>query len=370
MPTSSSPFTSSSASHCYERLPSVEHFAAYIRHSICPENDTECFMRADHLQQADYLDVDYDAISRSLVLTTFHRHPLGSERWDEDMQPYDSSAKTEVGILTPEKAADPEELSLEGFLAVVGEDEELSISLPSLCRLQLTIFGLHPTLRISFSSSSMHPPEPACALHTYLTLPSSLFVDKYQLSSTNLLASNNLHAIRALSGETDLEAPDWRIKQWGSLVLLELAVSPPVQRRLKTPWHADVPLHLRYLSPTAGGESQVDVPWPVVFWACPAEEGTKMSANPFDRVHVGYDSLFGPRTMFYHFHPRPAIDGGGLIEQLTVPVLELGGTRWVESGTVGVVCLGAAWVVWKLTRIFSRERRADTGRFAKEKKTQ
>ncbi|KAL8958837.1 MAG: hypothetical protein Q9193_004180 [Seirophora villosa] len=291
MPTPSSPFTSSTASHCYERLPSLEHFAAYIRHIICPENDAECFLRADHLQHADYLDVDYDAISRSLVLTTFHRHPPGSQRWDEDMQPHDSSAKTEVGILTPEKAADQEELSLEGFLAV--------------------------------------------------------------LSSPNLLASNNLHAIRALSGETDLEAPDWRIKQWGSLVLLELAVAPPVQRRLKTPWHADVPLHLRYLSPTARGESQVDVPWPVVFWACPAEEGTKMSANPFDRVHVG-----------------PAIDGGVLVEQLTVPVLELGGTRWVESGTIGVVCLGAAWVVWKLTRIFSRDRRADPGRFAKEKKTQ
>ncbi|KAI4117227.1 MAG: hypothetical protein LQ345_002495 [Seirophora villosa] len=365
MPTPSSPFTSSTASHCYERLPSLEHFAAYIRHSICPENDVECSMRADHLQQADYLDVDYDAISRSLVLTTFHRHPPGSERWDEDMQPHDSSAKTEVGILTPEKAADQEELSLEGFLAVVVPPASGSTFLTTF----LKPSGLHPTLRITFPSSSMDPPEPACALHSYLTLPSSLFVDKYQLSSPNLLASNNLHAIRALSGETDLEAPDWRIKQWGSLVLLELALAPPVQRRLKTPWHADVPLHLRYLSPTARGESQVDVPWPVVFWACPAEEGTKMSANPFDRVHVGYDSLFGPRTMFYHFQPRPAINGGVLVEQLTVPVLELGGTRWVESGTMGVVCLGAAWVVWKLTRIFSRDRRADPGRFAKEKKT-
>lgn len=401
MSTSSSPFTSSSTSHCYEDLPSLRHLAAYVRHSICPENDTQCFKRAAHLQQADYLDIDYGAISRGLALTIFHSQPPEPERWNEEMKPYDSLAKTEVGIIMPEKAADSEDLLFEGFLAVLGEDEELSMSILCPCRLQLIIpfqeptrfsfpsrhhlaptisgstflitfpspSGLHPTLSIEFPPS-MDPPEPACALHTYLTLPSPLFVDKYQLSSPNLLASNNLRAVRALFGGTNLEAPDWMIKQWGSVVLLELAVPQPAQGRSKTPWHADVPLHLRYLSPTAGGKLQVVVPWPVVFWACPAEQGRKMDANPFDRVNVGYDSLFSQRTIFHHFQPKPATKGAVLVEQLTIPVVELGGTRWVESGTIGVICLGAAWVVWKLTTIFSRDRRADTGRAVKGKKTQ
>ncbi|KAI4131165.1 MAG: hypothetical protein LQ338_001370 [Usnochroma carphineum] len=233
--------------------------------------------------------------------------------------------------------------------------------------------GLHPTLRLTFPSSSISPPTPACALHTYLTLPSSLFVDKYQFSSPNFLASKNLRAIRALSGETDLEAPNWVIGKWGSAILLELA--PPVLDRFRppptrgTPWHADISLHLRYLPPAAGGVSSIDVPWPVVFWACPAEEGTKMNVNPFDRVNLGYESLFSPRTMFYHVQPKPVGVGGRLVERVEVPVMDLEGTRWVEGGTVGAVLLGTLWVVWKLTRILLRDWDASTGRRA-ERKTQ
>ncbi|KAL8764256.1 MAG: hypothetical protein Q9184_000225 [Pyrenodesmia sp. 2 TL-2023] len=385
-------------------MPFLKHFALYIIQRICPENNTQCLKKADHLQEVDYLDIDYDAISRSLTLTSLHGESPVSGHWSEDIRPYNNSTKMEVGILTPRKATDPEELALEGLLAVLGEDEEPSMSQFSLCEVHLTVSrrdptrfsfpsrhhavepttsgstfatsfppptGLHPTLRLAFPSSSSSPPAPACVLHTHVTLPSPIFIDKYQLSSPNFLAAKNLGGIRALAGETDLEAPNWVIGQWGSALLLELA--PPAPRQpgasLKgnSPWHADIPLHMRYLPPKAGGSSTVDVPWPVVFWACPAEEGTKMNVNPFDRVNLGYESLFGPRTMFYHLQPRPAAGGASLIERVEVPVMDTDGATWVESGTVGVVMLGALWVVWKLLRVLLREWRSENAPTGKEK---
>ena len=95
----------------------------------------------------------------------------------------------------------------------------------------------------------------------------------------------------------------------------------------------------------------MQIPWPVVFWACDADDGLKMGVNPFDRIHLGYDGLFGPKTMFYHWLPRPLVGGNAtLVETLSVPVLDLDRTQNVERGTVVVVLLGLVWVCWKLLR--------------------
>lgn len=80
-----------------------------------------------------------------------------------------------------------------------------------------------------------------------------------------------------------------------------------------------------------------------------------MGTNPFDRVHLGYEGLFGPRTMFYHLQPEPLPWVGssgsaaeGLVPSVQVPVLEAGWKAGVEWGTVGVVLLGFMWVVGKV----------------------
>ena len=73
-----------------------------------------------------------------------------------------------------------------------------------------------------------------------------------------------------------------------------------------------------------------------------------MSVSPFDRVNLGYDGLFGPKTMFYHLAPGAGGDGGRLVEKLAVPVLDLDRSGLVERGTVAVVVLGVLWVCWKL----------------------
>ena len=88
-----------------------------------------------------------------------------------------------------------------------------------------------------------------------------------------------------------------------------------------------------------------------------------MNTNPFDRVNMGYDGLFGPRTMFYHLQPS---SNGSLVEQLSVPVLDLAGTKWVESGTVGVILLGFTWVCWNMAQILIRNSEWKKRRSAKE----
>jgi hypothetical protein len=210
-------------------------------------------------------------------------------------------------------------------------------------------------------SSLKRPPAPSaatCALHTYLTLPSTIFGDQYQLATTDplFLDSHNLIAIRALAGEMDLEAPDWVVQRWGSNWLLELATpksTDTVSTADSSNWTVTIPLHLRYLSPTETGYRTAHIPWPIVFWACTAEDGTKMGVNPFDRTNLGWDGLFGPRTMFYQLQPA----GERLVEDIEVPVLRIEGGdsyfqgKFIELGTCVVISLGFFWVLWRLARV-------------------
>jgi hypothetical protein len=183
-------------------------------------------------------------------------------------------------------------------------------------------------------------------LHTHLTLPSYLFIDKYQFTDPLFLASKNLKNLRSIAGATDLEAPDWVIQEWGSAALFELAHPSSTAEKTKQ-WNVSIPLHVRYLPASASSHTRLPLPWPVVFWACRADEGAKMAANPFDRVNLGYEALFGPKTRFMHV--EPAVKGGELVEWIDVPVLDLRSTGWVEMGTVGTVIvafLGLCWVLF------------------------
>lgn len=74
-----------------------------------------------------------------------------------------------------------------------------------------------------------------------------------------------------------------------------------------------------------------------------------MNVNPFDRVNLGYDGLFGPRTMFYHLDPAMKGNGTGtLMETLRVPVLDSEKVGFVDAGTVVVVLVGFLWLCWRL----------------------
>jgi hypothetical protein len=92
-----------------------------------------------------------------------------------------------------------------------------------------------------------------------------------------------------------------------------------------------------------------------------------MSVNPFDRVNLGWEGLFGPRTMFYHLHPSPFRFGNEkanttmplrLVEEIQVPVLQVPEgqaealqARRIEISTVVVIVAGFIWILWKLALV-------------------
>ncbi|PYH98991.1 protein pbn1 [Aspergillus ellipticus CBS 707.79] len=376
--TSSSPATTH---NYYAPLP-THRLAEYIAEKICPAEDKACRDRAATLQSADSIDIDYDAESQTLVVSAYWGSAVTDGGWTEEISaPTRSRDRVEVGLLGTETATEAGEIKVGGLLGVVGVDTELKPTLfsfpskhhvlPSQASFSVDFpppTGMHPTMSIALSSAALEnppaPPYAECALHAYLSLPSYLFIDKFQLMTGDrlFLDSHHLAGLRAVAGATDLEAPDWVVSQWGSNVLLELATPEPNQ--LPEEWNVTVPLHLRYMRPSESGYRSVDVPWPVVFWACAAED-TKMSLNPFDRAHLGWDGLFGPQTMFYQVNPT----GARQVEKFNVPVLRLEedgsfNTKTIEWGTVAVIVLGFLWVLWKLGS------GARAGRQQKEKKSQ
>ncbi|KAI9888856.1 MAG: protease B nonderepressible form [Vezdaea aestivalis] len=363
--TSNKRFTSSSASQYYHVLHFLDDFSNVFASRFCT-GDKACLERARLLKSADSIDLDYDAVSTTATLKIYWSKCPTADSWSLTVD--GNGTDIEVGVLTNDRATDVEELSMGGYLTMVGKDEKPSTALFSFPARHHTIdpttfnfttrflppTGLHPTLQIHFPFVPQ-PPRPTCSLHAYLTLPSHLFIDRHQFADPLFLSSKNIHRLRSLRGEEDLEAPDWTIDKWGSATLVEM------QRPASGdtgPWSVDVPLHLRYLEPNRGtkGIAEVEQPWPAVFWACRAEDGTKMATSPFDRVNIGFDTLFGPKTMFYHVSPKPETLGGLLVERIQVPVIDLDRAEWVDVGTTLVILLGFGITLLVLVRGFLKGR--------------
>src|SRR5690606_15656342 len=131
----------------------------------------------------------------------------------------------------------------------------------------------------------------------YFTTPNFAFVDKYQLSDPQFLASQNLTRLLGPYGDTGLAAPQWTADKWGSEFILGLntkALFPPLdpdpEPESETPdveintekdlekaepqgglLTAKVPLHTRYSAPAPGIDATIPhaLPFPAIFWACP-----------------------------------------------------------------------------------------------------
>lgn len=350
-------FSHAAAFQYFQQLRRLTHFSEYLKQLLCLPDDAACVSELRRLDDAASLDVSYDTISHALKVTVVS--PFKAQPLHVASKP---GHRTEVGIMMEDKPPnlEPHEIGISGLLAVLGQDTKLSptmFSFPSRHReargsfdinlLQPT--GLHPTIQITIDSE--RPLEDSsCSPHAYFTLPRYIFPDKYQLSDHLFLASKNLSALRYVSQPVDLEAPEYVMDLWGSAMLLELSSRPSDVPRSST---AEVPLHLRYLAPAEGGYENRSIPYPAVFWACHAEEGTKFPTNPFERVNLGYDGLFGPRTVFYHVSPAPRTEK--LLSTITVPVLDASEASWVNAGTSAAVLLGFAWVLWKLFVSYARQ---------------
>ncbi|KZM19512.1 protease B nonderepressible form [Ascochyta rabiei] len=384
MPMLSERFSMSTASQYYSPFSFDELNKSLLSEVTCPNDNDTCRYLKKYLPSASYVDLDYDAISQAWIFTAVWPKAPSDAGWtDTIVKRQEEQSTVEIGVLAHEPNTDPEDIQFGGFLAVLGQDDKPKPtrfqtptrhyplltadpynpnSTPKLSPLTYTTSlqrptGLHPTLMLTFPTEHLTPPDPTCKLHTHLTLPSTLFIDKYQFNDPLFLASKNIIALRSIAGATDLEAPDWVVPQWGSASLFELASPSIPSSDTNTDtrtnhvnagnWNISIPLHLRYLPASNASHTVASVPWPVVFWACRADEGEKMSVNPFDRRHLGYEALFGPKTRFMHV--EPATSTGKMVETIDVPVLDTRKAAWVETGTVGVVLvafLGLCWVLF------------------------
>jgi hypothetical protein len=310
------------------------------------------------------LDLSFDKTTNALVTSALW--PL---RPQTVAVPASTARRVEVGIFVNDRSQPnmkENELGVAGVLSVLGDQKKPSptiFTFPARHRRDELVFnskfltptGLHPTLQLSFSSNKLPTADGECVPYAFLTLPKTIFADRYQLGDDLFLASKNLTALRYTTLPVDLEAPAYTTETWGSSILLGL--SPP-DPSTEQPWSVEIPLHLRYLKPSSSGQVEIEIPYPAVFWACSSDEGTLES--PFDRLHVGYDDLFSRDTVFWHANPQPE-GSSRLMNRVIVPVLDDEGVGPIRSGTAIAVAIGFAWVMWKLVSVMLKSDRAPAG---------
>lgn len=142
-------FASSATLQYYQLLPSLRSLRTYIEQVACPiytgkpggqrHSDASapartCYEVAEALDDAQQLDIDYDAIGHALTMRILRGPPKHGGGWSGRIEvPLsargDPAASVEVGVLSPQEATTdefPETMSLGGWLTVVGEDDKAS----------------------------------------------------------------------------------------------------------------------------------------------------------------------------------------------------------------------------------------------------
>ena len=113
-------FAAAATYHFYQLLPSLSALRDFIFHKACKgELHGKCAEWAEALASADYIDIDYDAISQVVTTKLYRSRSSEGDQWNEQIGKDDGS-KTEVGVLSPTLSTDPEKLTVGGFLVVVG----------------------------------------------------------------------------------------------------------------------------------------------------------------------------------------------------------------------------------------------------------
>jgi hypothetical protein len=132
MPVLSERFSMSATSQYYDYfLDEIDRWKGPFQRAFCGENGNRyCEILVNRFVTSNYLDVDYDTISRSVVLTAgWAQTPEGDQGWAERIRLPKKDATVEIGVLTLEGNADPEDIQFGGFLTVLGQDERPSMSI-------------------------------------------------------------------------------------------------------------------------------------------------------------------------------------------------------------------------------------------------
>ena len=124
-----------SSTYQYYHLASIDQYIGVnLLARLCdskPPDLHACKDQVQELENASYIDVDFDAISHALVFTAFwnphRRQILPAQRDKRPIKRIRAEDTIEVGVLQSEQATEPEELSLGGYLTVIGQNDHPSI---------------------------------------------------------------------------------------------------------------------------------------------------------------------------------------------------------------------------------------------------
>jgi hypothetical protein len=168
-------FSSSASYQYFQILPSLSHFNQYLQANAWHTDlkaRIACENEAEFATYAASLDVDYDAISHAVGLSAawsadadaLVKRP-GSGITDRVVVQFRENHRVEVGVLQSEKADEVEELSLGGYLAVLGEHDKPSMFsfLHKRCDLKLTSISRPNAVLFPLSPPSS-PSRPVAAL--------------------------------------------------------------------------------------------------------------------------------------------------------------------------------------------------------------
>jgi len=121
------PGSTSSVAQWYTFLSSLQGLSKYIAEA-CPPSYEKCLSATSSLISADYVDIDYEKDSRSVIFTSFWTSGPQQGAWEE-ITDYPDHMRVEVGLLHQEAAEDKDEIKLGGWLTVVGYDKNPSVSI-------------------------------------------------------------------------------------------------------------------------------------------------------------------------------------------------------------------------------------------------
>lgn len=127
IPVQSTRFAKTASKQYYSYLPSLAHASKYLSQKICQPSDQQCLNTAAALSDAQSLDVDFDAISSTVIISAYWNKHMDDGPWTETIKQEElKSDRIEVAILNAEEASSSEDIKLGGWLTVVGEDTKPS----------------------------------------------------------------------------------------------------------------------------------------------------------------------------------------------------------------------------------------------------
>ena len=120
----------STTSQYYDYIDEIDRIKGPFQRTFCGENAShECYDMVNSFATSSYVDIDYDTISRGVVLTAGWVQARDDEKgWTQKIRQPSKDATVEIGVLSLEGNADPEDIQFGGFLTVLGQDEKPSTS--------------------------------------------------------------------------------------------------------------------------------------------------------------------------------------------------------------------------------------------------